>query len=168
MDAKLKRESRQLKMDFEVLKSGGFIKQTQPNLFTVRLRCPAGKLTSQQLWKAAELAEKYGEPVPDLLPAHWLPNRWGQDWTALVTVEGLDLSSALAEKDAEWVVRQAERFFVSLGYDELPESFYERSSLYPLPKDANYKKNNHASAWHLDLQNYVRSLMSVEANPSLV
>ncbi|MCH7495053.1 MAG: M2 family metallopeptidase [Candidatus Marinimicrobia bacterium] len=113
-----------------------------------------------------ELAGKYGEPVPDLLPAHWLPNRWGQDWTALVTVEGLDLSSALAEKDAEWVVRQAERFFVSLGYDELPESFYERSSLYPLPKDANYKKNNHASAWHLDLQNDLRSLMSVEAIPS--
>jgi dissimilatory sulfite reductase (desulfoviridin) alpha/beta subunit len=47
-------------MDFEVLKSGGFIKQTQRDLFTVRLRCPGGKLTSQQLRKAAELAEKYG------------------------------------------------------------------------------------------------------------
>ncbi len=47
-------------MDFAELKSGGFIKQTQENLFTVRLRCPGGKLTSQQLQKAAELAEKYG------------------------------------------------------------------------------------------------------------
>ncbi len=60
METKLRREARRLKMDFEVLKSGGFIKQTQQNLFTVRLRCPGGKLTSQQLHKAAELAEKYG------------------------------------------------------------------------------------------------------------
>jgi len=59
--AKLKREARRLKLDFETLKSGGFIKQTQRNLFTVRLRCPGGKLTSQQLRKAAELAEKYGQ-----------------------------------------------------------------------------------------------------------
>lgn len=60
MDAEMRRESRRLKMDFEVLKSGGFIKQTQKDLFTVRLRCPGGKLTSQKLRKAAELADKYG------------------------------------------------------------------------------------------------------------
>ena len=60
MENKLNRESRRLKMDFEALKSGGFIKQTQKDLFTVRLRCPGGKLTSQQLRKAAEIAEKYG------------------------------------------------------------------------------------------------------------
>jgi dissimilatory sulfite reductase (desulfoviridin) alpha/beta subunit len=47
-------------MDYETLKSGGFIKQTQPDLFTVRLRCPGGKLTSAQLQKAAEIADKYG------------------------------------------------------------------------------------------------------------
>ncbi len=60
MDEKLKQEAHRLEMDFETLKSGGFIKQTQENLFTVRLRCPGGKLTSRQLHKAAELAEKYG------------------------------------------------------------------------------------------------------------
>lgn len=60
MDKKLKKEARRLKMDFDALKSGGFIKQTQENLFTVRLRVPGGKLTSTQLHKAAELAEKYG------------------------------------------------------------------------------------------------------------
>lgn len=47
-------------MDYEALKSGGFIKQTQPDLFTVRLRCPGGKITSERLRKAAELADKYG------------------------------------------------------------------------------------------------------------
>ena len=61
MNKKLEKEARRLKMDFATLKSGGFIKQTQENLFTVRLRCPAGKLTSKQLRKAAELAEKYGQ-----------------------------------------------------------------------------------------------------------
>lgn len=60
MDRNLNREARRLKLDFAALKSGGFIKQTQENLFTVRLRCPGGKLTSQKLKKAAELAEKYG------------------------------------------------------------------------------------------------------------
>ncbi len=60
MDVKLNREARRLKMNFEALKSGGLIKQTQRDLFTVRLHCPAGKLSSQQLRKAAEIAEKYG------------------------------------------------------------------------------------------------------------
>lgn len=112
-----------------------------------------------------ELAARYGsKEVPEYLPAHWLPNRWGQDWSPMVSVEGLDLDPVLEEKGAEWLVKQAERFYISLGFDALPESFYEKSSLYPAPKDANYKKNNHASAWHLDLQEDVRCLMSVIPN----
>ena len=115
-------------------------------------------------WARYELAERYGEPVPDLIPAHWLPNRWAQDWTALVNVEGLDLDAALAEKSAEWIVQRGEEFYLSLGFDTLPASFWELSSLYPLPADADYKKNTHASAWHMDLDKDVRSLMSVEPN----
>jgi peptidyl-dipeptidase A len=61
-------------------------------------------------------------------------------------------------------VKQAERFYQSLGFQALPASFYEKSSLYPLPTTASYKKNNHASAWHIDLDHDVRSLMSVEPN----
>jgi dissimilatory sulfite reductase (desulfoviridin) alpha/beta subunit len=60
MDAVQGQGSHRPKLDYEVLKSGGFIKQTQEDLFTVRLRCPGGKLTSQQLHKAAELAERFG------------------------------------------------------------------------------------------------------------
>lgn len=48
------------RIDYNVLKSGGFIKQTQDKLFTVRLRCPGGKITSRQLHKAAEIAEQFG------------------------------------------------------------------------------------------------------------
>ncbi len=114
-------------------------------------------------WARYTLAERYGAgEVPDLLPAHWLPNRWGQEWDQMVTVEGLDLDAALADRPAEWLVQQAEEFYVSLGFDRMPATFWERSSLYPLPPDAPYKKNNHASAWHMDLDQDVRSLMSVE------
>ena len=44
LKADLNREARKLKMDFGQLKSGGFIKQVQKDLFTVRLRCPGGLL----------------------------------------------------------------------------------------------------------------------------
>jgi peptidyl-dipeptidase A len=113
-------------------------------------------------WARYELAKKYHSEVPKYIPAHWLPNRWGQDWSSLVNVKGLDLDAALKDKDPEWIVKEGENFYVSLGFDPLPASFYEKSSLYPLPKDATYKKNNHASAWHMDLENDLRSLMSVE------
>ena len=110
-----------------------------------------------------ELAKRYGvRDVPDLLPAHWLPNRWGQDWGAMLDVEGLNVDSALATKSAEWIVQEGENFYKSLGFPALPETFWERSSLYPYPADSSVKKNNHASAWHLDLNTDVRSLMSVE------
>jgi peptidyl-dipeptidase A len=111
-----------------------------------------------------ELARRFGEPVPDLIPAHWLSNRWGQSWEALVEVPGFDLGPALAAKGPEWLVQQAERFYRSLGFEPLPAGFWERSSLYPLPADSPFKKNTHASAWHIDLARDVRSLMSVEAN----
>ncbi|MFA7482174.1 MAG: M2 family metallopeptidase [Vulcanimicrobiota bacterium] len=116
-------------------------------------------------WARYELAERYGAgEVPDMLPADWLPNRWGQDWSPMVKVKGLDLDAALAAKEPEWLLKQAEAFYVSLGFEELPESFYTKSSLYPVDPTRGYKKNTHASAWHMDLDKDVRSLMSVEPN----
>jgi peptidyl-dipeptidase A len=115
-------------------------------------------------WARYELASKYSQDVPETLPAHWLPNRWGQDWSPMVDVKGLNIDAFLEEKGAEYIVKQGEEFYVSLGFDTLPPTFYSLSSLYPLPADADYKKNNHASAWHMDLDTDVRSLMSVEPN----
>jgi peptidyl-dipeptidase A len=112
-----------------------------------------------------ELAKRYGaKEVPDLLPAHWLPNRWAQDWNAMITVEGMDLDGVLKTRDPEWFTAQGERFYISLGFPPLPKTFWEKSSLYPLPEGTDYKKNNHASAWHMDLENDVRCLMSVVPN----
>ncbi len=115
-------------------------------------------------WARYTLAKKYGEKVPEYLPAHWLPNRWGQDWTALVNAEGMNVDSYLKDQGAEYIVKQGEEFYVSMGFPKLPDTFYEKSSLYPLNPDAGVKKNNHASAWHMDYDKDVRSLMSVEAN----
>ena len=115
-------------------------------------------------WARHELAKKYEEEVPEYLPAHWLPNRWGQEWSAMVSVEGVNLDEELEKKGAEWVMMEGEKFWMSMGFDPLPKTFYERSSLYPLPADATYSKNNHASAWHMDNAEDVRSLMSVEPN----
>lgn len=113
-------------------------------------------------WARYELAERYQAPeVPDMIPAHWLPNRWGQDWSELVVLKGVDLDSTLKSYPPSWIIEQGEEFYKSLGFRSLPQSFYEKSSLYPLPSGSDYKKNNHASAWHMDLQKDVRCLMSV-------
>ena len=116
-------------------------------------------------WARYELAKKYNVPVPEYLPAHWISNRWGQNWSDLATSSsGPSLDDAFKGKSPEFVVRSSEDFYKSLGFPALPASFYEKSSLYPLPANSPFKKNTHASAWHLDLENDVRSLMSVEPN----
>jgi peptidyl-dipeptidase A len=113
-------------------------------------------------WAKNMLAKRYGVPVPEMMPAHWLGNRWSQHWPDLV--EGVNLDEHFAKRDAEWIVHRAEAFYVSMGFEPLPASFWEKSDLYPLPSGTERKKNTHASAWHIDLGNDVRSLMSVEPN----
>lgn len=113
-------------------------------------------------WAKYKLAEKYKQPVPEKIPAHWIGNRWSQAWPGLV--EGVDLDDLFKERSPEWIIQQAERFYVSLGWPKMPESFWAKSDLYELPPNSPRKKNTHASAWHLDLENDVRSLMSVKPN----
>jgi peptidyl-dipeptidase A len=115
-----------------------------------------------QRWTKRRLAERYGEPAPERLPAHWLPNRWAQNWPGLV--ESVDLDDLFRGMTAAQVVERAEAFYVSMGFPKLPPGFWEKSDLYPVPKDSARKKNTHASAWHVDLAQDVRSLMSVEPN----
>lgn len=116
-----------------------------------------------QTWARYQLAARYGvADVPALLPAHWVANRWAQEWPGLV--EGVDLDAMVAGREPSWLIQQAERFYVSMGMPELPASFWQRSDLYELPADATRKKNTHASAWHVDLDQDVRSLMSVRSD----
>jgi peptidyl-dipeptidase A len=111
-------------------------------------------------WARHKLAARYGQPVPKLIPAHWLPNRWGQEWGGLV--DTVDLDAPLKTKSPEWLVKAGEQFYVSLGFPALPPTFWTKSDLYELPPDAKRKKNTHASAWHINLDQDVRSLMSVK------
>jgi peptidyl-dipeptidase A len=112
-------------------------------------------------WTKYELAKRYDQPVPKLIPAHWLGNRWSQAWPGLV--EGVDLDPLLKDKKPEWIAHQAERFYTSMGFDPLPKAFWDNSDLYPVPQSVR-KKNTHATAWHMDLDHDVRSLQSIEPN----
>jgi peptidyl-dipeptidase A len=113
-------------------------------------------------WAKYALAKKYGQPVPKLIPAHWINNRWGQEWTGLV--EAADLNPYFKSRSAEWVVQTAERFWTGIGFTPLPPTFWQNSDLYALPANSIRKKNTHGSCWHIDLDTDIRSLMSVEPN----
>ena len=114
------------------------------------------------LYARRKLAARYRQPVPERIPAHWLGNRWGQEWPGLV--DAVNLDDLFRDKSAQWIVQQAERFYTSLGMPALPKSFWEKSDLYELPPNATRKKNTHAWAWHIDGEQDVRSLMSVTPN----
>jgi peptidyl-dipeptidase A len=111
-------------------------------------------------WAKHKLAEKYRQPAPQKIPAHWIGNRWAQAWPGIVG--GVNLDDLFRGKSSQWIVQQSERFYTSLGLPPLPKSFWEKSDLYQLPPDSKRKKNTHASAWHIDNDRDVRSLMSVE------
>lgn len=114
------------------------------------------------LYTRRRLAERYKQPTPKKLPAHWVANRWAQSWPGLV--EAAELDDLFRDKTPEWIVKQAERFYTSLGMPALPKSFWEKSDLYQLPPGSKRRKNTHASAWHIDRDKDVRSLMSVIPN----
>ena len=113
-------------------------------------------------WVKHELARRYNQPVPELIPAHWIDNRWAQEWVGLV--DTVDFDPHLKDRSAEWIVQTAETFWTGLGFPRLPDTFWEKSDLYPVKAGDPRKKNTHASCWHIDLESDIRSLMSVEPN----
>ncbi len=113
-------------------------------------------------WSKYKLAEKYHQPVPKKIPAHWINNRWSQEWTGLV--EAANIDKYFEGRKPEWVIKSAEQFYTGLGFSPLPASFWTKSDLYPLPPNSKRKKNTHASCWHIDLENDIRSLQSIEPN----
>ena len=113
-------------------------------------------------WVKYKLAEKYHQPVPKRIPAHWLANRWSQEWPGLA--EGADLDPFFQDRSPEWIAHSAEKFYMGLGFPKLPDSFWTKSDLYQVPAGNPRKKNTHASAWHVDLEKDLRSLQSIESN----
>ena len=119
----------------------------------------------------SRLNSKYGSGVvpPDgMIPAHLLGNMWAQEWGniyPLVAPEksniGYHLTALLRKKrlDARGMTRYGERFFTSLGFDSLPETFWERS-LFVKPRDREVVC--HASAWDIDNKDDIRIKMCME------
>lgn len=117
------------------------------------------------------LNQKYGSavaPANGPIPAHLLGNVWAQEWGNIYELvapakadPGYDLTKILKRKktDAKEMVRHGERFFSSLGFDPLPETFWERS-LFTKPRDREVVC--HASAWDLDEVNDLRIKMCIE------
>jgi peptidyl-dipeptidase A len=112
-----------------------------------------------------QLQKHYGkDKVPDgkPIPAHLLGNMWAQEWNNIYPLvepypglANLDVDGALAAQkwDAQRVVKTAEAFFVSLGFDPLPQTFWEHSMLVK-PRDREVVC--HASAWDVSFDNDLR------------
>lgn len=119
----------------------------------------------------AKLGEKYGEdkvPQDQPIPAHLLGNMWAQSWGNiydLVAPEnadpGYDVTALLSKHNYDEIkmVKGAEKFFTSMGFAPLPETFYERS-LFIKPQDRDVQC--HASAWNLDAKDDLRIKMCIQ------
>ncbi len=119
----------------------------------------------------ASLVKKYGKelvPPDGLIPAHLLGNMWAQTWGNIYPLvappssdPGFDLTELLNAKkvDEREMVRYGERFFLSLGFDPLPKTFWERS-LFTKPADREVVC--HASAWDVDNDQDLRLKMCIE------
>lgn len=122
----------------------------------------------------AKLGEVYGKdrvPQDKPIPAHLLGNMWAQEWGNLFDILApepekagtLDLEAALKAKgvDELGMVRIAENFFVSLGFEPLPETFWKRS-MFIQPRDREVVC--HASAWDVDQDEDLRIKMCIRVN----
>ncbi len=116
------------------------------------------------------LREKYGDAVPAAgpIPAQLLGNMWAQDWDNIYPLvappnadPGYDLTAVLRQRKTDWkqMVKYGENFFISLGFDPLPQSFWERS-LFVKPHEREVVC--HASAWDVDYVNDLRLKMCID------
>jgi peptidyl-dipeptidase A len=120
------------------------------------------------------LNARYGDEVqPDTGPirADLLGNMWSQQWGNIYDVvapttggeSSYDLTQLLVSKgfDAEKMVRTGENFYVSMGLDPLPQTFWERSMI---TRPEGREVVCHASAWDLDNLEDIRIKMCTQVN----
>ncbi|MBV9155944.1 MAG: M2 family metallopeptidase [Acidobacteriaceae bacterium] len=113
----------------------------------------------------ARLIEKYGaaaQRADGMIPADLLGNMWAQEWGNIYDIVApasapptYDLAKTLQARgtDAKQMVLYGEHFFQSMGFQTLPETFWERSML-TKPRDRDVVC--HASAWNIDSDQDVR------------
>src|SRR5215471_6943167 len=54
-------------------------------------------------WAKYKLAEKFHQPVPKKIPAHWIGNRWAQEWPGLV--EAANIDKYFEGRQPEWIIK---------------------------------------------------------------
>jgi len=120
-----------------------------------------------------QLRKKYGAaivPESGPIPAHLLGNLWSQEWNNVYDLmdspkpaQSYDLTKILQERktDPRGMVKYGEKFFTSLGFPPLPDTFWERS-LFTKPADRDVVC--HASAWDVDAKDDLRIKMCIQIN----
>lgn len=121
----------------------------------------------------SDLSKHYGAdkvPLDKPIPAHLLGDMWSQSWGNVYSLVepypgagSLEITGALVKqkKDAVAIAKIAENFFISLGLQKLPDSFWQKSML-TKPRDREVVC--HASAWTMDAKNDVRIKQCIQPN----
>ncbi len=119
------------------------------------------------------LNNEYGDEVVPLdqpIRADLLGNMWAQSWGNVYDMvapegagDGVDITKLLEANDYTVIdmVKTAEDFFVSMGFEPLPETFWDRS-LFVKPADREVAC--HASAWDVDNKEDLRIKMCTKIN----
>ena len=107
----------------------------------------------------ARLARRYGEdkvPAGKAIPAQLLGNMWAQQWNKIypdilkpypaASIETADARLTAQKWEPARMAHSAESFYTSLGFPQLPKTFWERS-MFARPRDREVVC--HASAWDL-------------------
>jgi peptidyl-dipeptidase A len=129
-----------------------------------------------------KIIQKYGASAvrPDgMLPAHLLGNMWAQEWGNIYDIVApasapptYDLEASLRRQipnanssdheqqldAAKALARYGDSFYISLGLEALPATFYERSQ-FIRPRDRDV--DCHASAWDIDGNQDLRVKMCI-------
>nr|WP_317890980.1 M2 family metallopeptidase [Granulicella arctica] len=131
-----------------------------------------------------KLIQKYGaaaERSDGLIPAHLLGNMWSQEWGNIYDIvapaptsgfkmydlEGalnqqINAKGKLSELDAgKAMARYGERFYTSIGFAPLPDTFWQRSQFIK-PRDRDVVC--HASAWDVDNEQDLRIKMCIKVD----
>ena len=122
----------------------------------------------------AKLNQKYGnavQPANGPIRADLLGNMWAQEWGNIYDVVapkgagdiGYDLTDLLVKHKytPEQMVKTGERFYTSLGFPALPQTFWQRSQI-TRPRDRDVIC--HASAWDVDSKEDLRIKMCTKVN----
>jgi peptidyl-dipeptidase A len=128
-----------------------------------------------------KLIQKYGaaaERSDGMIPAYLLGNMWAQEWGNIYDIVApapngnykiYNLEAALKQQigpvseleAGKKMAHYGEGFFTSLGFEPLPETFWERSQFIK-PRDRDVVC--HASAWDVDNDQDLRIKMCIKVN----